>query len=266
MTVRRDFREIRVVALMVVGTGEGDRWLDAALTSVAGQVDDTLVYVDGPVDDATVTVLKAHADTVLVRFRGSEAPSFLEHEGRFRQGAWNTATELLGLDHETWIFLPDADEFFVPLWRTITARDALRASAGYAEVEGLNTVSVPIPEVWGQVHNTAHPLIRVDGQWYGQAGPRLVRWHPDATFRDRPMGSGSVPTIYTDGPHGRCFGHLLHYGYAVLEDVEAKWARYSSLADHGHANDHILSIRQPPQLEPYPGLVIPNVWRGARQH
>lgn len=272
----RDYHRIRVHALMVVGHGEGDRWLDASVRWHAPAVDTLFIYVDGPVDDMTSRVLLHLADqpTVVVHHRQLDAPSFMEHEARFRASAWATFEDLVRPVDGDWVFVPDADEFLVPRQRALTLGDVLRGSAGFAVAHGLDQVGVPIPEVFGFAPDGT-PLVRVDGRWAGNVGPRLVRWTSDLSagdpvaWRDRPMGCGSVPARLSEPgvTMSPCFGQLLHYGYAHPDDVAAKARRYQGMADHGHHSDHIASITRPPRLEAVRHVGrYPTVWRGMRTH
>ena len=265
-----DYHDIPVDALMVVGPGEADRWLQSNLEHLATVCDRIFVFTDRlPDDDNFFELVPTLAARPQFTVRGlpDDAPTFLEHEGRFRQIAWDSYELALEPHDGRWLFVVDADEFPVSRQRLVSNREAMQASAGFAEVNGLEVVGVPVHEVWGQVNGTTWPMLRNDGKWaHGIAhpGPRLVRWRPGLTFHDRHMGCGSVPAEFYGLTAGLCFFDLLHYGYATLEDVAAKAARYQGMADHGHDPEHVASITKPPRVAPYGGQVEPNVWRGIR--
>ena len=241
---------------------EAHRWLQSSLTNTASVADTLFVWDDQSTDDSR-DVARGIATAVAVRPNG--VPSFIEHEGRFRQAAWNAWERTIGPAEGDWVLAIDADEFWVPLARHVPARLALQCSAAYSALNECRSTNIAVPEMW-----TLRPLqIRVDGQWANCFGPRLYRWPgPGATFKDVPMGCGSSPTQVTGIEASEiglvAFGQILHFGYVHPDDLQEKYRRYSSLADHGHLSSHIESIIRPPRLAPWEGPVPPEVWRGTR--
>lgn len=270
-----DYHDLTVHALMVVGPGEADRWLDSVVRWTAPAVDSLFIYADMP-DQATLDALIVLARpapegvAATVWCRSSDDPGFLDHEARFRAAAWAAWHACINPAPGDWVLLPDADEYLVCQQAALGRRDALHGTAGYAQQLGLDAAAVPIPEVWAFAPDR-HPMVRVDGRWAGNSGPRLVRWQPTINagdpraWRDAAMGCGSAPACYTDPGHSYApsFVRLLHYGYAHVADVAAKAARYQGMADHGHNDDHVASITRPPRLEPISGVgEWPDAYRG----
>ena len=71
------------------------------------------------------------------------------------------------------------------------------------------------------------------------------------------MGCGSEPQYVSQGSlsHQNSELFMLHYGYADPVDVQSKYTRYSSLAQHGHDNSHIESIIKTPELVKWDGPI-----------
>ena len=76
---------MRILGVMPV-RDEADRWLDASLSWQKNFLDDIFVYDDRSTDRTLQIALK---HTPNVKVRSEDEPSFLEHEGKFRQNCWN---------------------------------------------------------------------------------------------------------------------------------------------------------------------------------
>ncbi len=243
----------RLLAYMVTRNEEG-RYLDACLTHAMSYLGGLAVYDDRS-DDDTVELAEKHG--AVVRIRPDVAPSFLEHEGLFRQRAWWWFEAALEPDPGDWVLALDADELLVDPDPLVF----LESKSTYALLH--------IPEVFGADLGAGgvyeNPQIRVDGFWASNVHPRLFRYERGGTFKNKVMACGAVPTYVTDPgsvpPAGRG-GSLLHLGYMVDADRRVKYERYSGL-EHGHSNAHIESILRPPTLQPWLGP-WPEVWRGVR--
>lgn len=251
----------RLLAYMVT-RNEAGRYLDACLAWACGFVDAVSVYDDRSTDN-TVEVAVSHQAPTLVRPEG--VPSFVEHEGRFRAAAWAWFEEALAPEPGDWVLALDADEFLVC---QDGVRSGVDAATEAADQQGANAVRLAVPEVF---EVTAGPFlagakVRTDGAWGTIAGTRLFRYRPGGIFRDRAMGCGAEPTYVADQAQWAVRWpalSLLHLGYAHPADRQAKFIRYTSLANHGHNDAHVRSIVTPPTLAPWPGP-WPPVWRGVR--
>lgn len=232
---------------LTVGRNEEHRYLREMLAH-CWLFDGHLFFDDGSVD-LTPKIARAHGCTVVQR--RSDEPSFLEHEGQFRQRAWDTLVETFGLQEGDWVLSIDCDEILVGDGDLRQVHHRLRQITRQAA--GYDGIVMPIPEVF-DVLPDGTPMVRTDGFWGTIAGPRLFRYRPGGKFSPKAMGSGSEPSYVATGKlwrqeHGL---YLLHYGYARAADREAKHARYSALV-HGHADRHIQSIVARPTLRRWEG-------------
>lgn len=227
----------------MVTYNEGDRYLREAIESLKGQVAGLFVYDDQSTDN-TVDILQELKLPHLVRPAGR--PSFLEHEGVFRQDAWSRMTSMFSPKSGDWIITLDADE-------QLRSCCPLRDVAATAQDQGENGTWMQVREMW------AKDQMRVDGFWGGIKALRLCAFKPDGlfkTFRQNGdpirMGGGSLPD-YVDRPGKTTLADILHYGYYDPEGRPAKMKRYSAVP--GHNPRHIRSIMQPPMLAPLPKMV-----------
>lgn len=238
---------MRIVGSIVI-RNEADRYLEPCLDYMTSFLDAVFVWDDQSTDQS-VEIAVGYPNTQVV-VRPDEVPSFLEHEGQFRYAAWKAMEQDL-VKPDDWVMSFDADEFLVV--DTGKPRAALERAVKHAESRAAVGVVLPVPEVFSYEMGMAQ--VRVDGQWAQVRGPRLFKYLPEGDWNNKPMGCGSEPTYVAKGPlSSNNEGlHLLHFGYAIWEDRAAKYDRYSSLANHGHANAHIESIITSPQLRKWEG-------------
>lgn len=239
----------RLLAHMVV-RNEASRYLDCVLSALRPHVQAIHVY-DDLSTDATPVLAAAYGARVSRRL--PSVPTFLAHEGEFRQAAWHTFEEELRPCSEDWVLCLDADEVLV-------APDGLGAAIGAAGL--CPSVSVPIPEVFGQAEGGG-VLIRVDGFWAGLEQPRLLRYREGGAFRNAAMGCGSTPSYPGVDVRSMVSAgmQLLHVGYLDPLDRIDKHNRYAGRS--GHSAAHISSILTKPTLEPWTGPPV-DIWRGRR--
>lgn len=225
---------MRVFSITVT-RNEADRYLAEVLDTLAGFVDHRFVY-DDQSTDATVDL--AIAAGCEVWSRGDGTPSFLEHEGAFRQAAWRVFETTMTPAPEDWVLSVDADEFLATAHDRATVLRDIAATAG-----DRYSATIRIPEVFG-ADGDGCPLIRTDGFWNTIAARRFFRYEPGGHFRDKAMGCGSEPTYVNAHPTIAKLDDpvLLHYGYAAEADRRTKHTRYTTLADHGHSSTHVQSI------------------------
>lgn len=254
----------RLLGYMVT-KNEADRYLDACLDHGACFLDGLALYDDQSTDE---TVQLAGKHSVKWCTRTGDVPAFLEHEGRFRQAAWDWFEDVLSPEPGDWVLALDADEFLV-------AEDDIRARVNklieVAERRDAWSIRLRIPEVFDAElvgedpypRRLENPRIRTDGFWGKIAGTRLFRWEGGGRFRDKSMGCGAEPDYVSKRSISEESSgvFLMHYGYAHPDDRATKHERYTTLIDHGHNNGHIQSIVQEPRLESWTGPVA-EVWRG----
>lgn len=234
---------MRVLAL-TVGRNEADRYLPTMLEHLSKIVDGHF-FMDDQSTDNTVDIATYWCETMV---RPDGVPSFLEHEGQFRQFAYDRFQERFNLTDGDWVLAIDCDELLVS--DTDTHGPDIRAKLDRAIglAGGMNAIVMPVPECFG-FDDDGTPLCRTDGFWGGIKGTRLYRWQRGGVFADKRMGSGSEPTYAIQPPRSSNHGgvYIMHFGYADPADVRAKYERYNA-TEHGHNDKHIQSIIATPTL------------------
>lgn len=238
---------MRVFGLMVA-KDEAARYLKPVINWHMEFLDELFLFDDLSTDGTPelAEFLGAH-----VELRDEAAPSFIEHEGQFRQASWEAFEMRMRPKSNDWILSIDTDEFFVA--QISNEHYALHELIEIADGVEANSVSLSIPEVFDTLVD-GQPLVRLDGYWKEISGLRLFRYQQGGKFANRQMGCGSAPT-YADSTMDATGlpMSILHYGYAKKDDREAKYQRYNNMASHGHNGNHIQSILQPPTLAPWQG-------------
>lgn len=239
---------------LTVGGNEADRYLTSYLTYVMAAVD-TLFYYDDCSNDGSAEIVQSIPNVVYQR-RPDGVPSFLEHEGRFRQAAWVAFERFIQPTVEDWVLGIDTDEVLVG--PTECRPCEMKKILDYA-MHGI--VRLQRPEVWGW-DEKGWPMLRVDGAWGTIQCTRLFRYRPGGKIRDVPMACGSEPDYvamtrtYVPGNPLQ----LLHFGYAHPNDRKDKYDRYMS--HPGHNVSHVQSILSSPSLVRWTGLIPPTMVRG----
>lgn len=249
----------RLSVLMVV-KNEANRYLEQALQHATTYANEVFVYDDQSTDKSA----KIAEDYAVVAIRPSEVPSFLEHEGHFRQAALDTMVQKLGLVSGDWVHVLDADEFLMceaPIRETI--EDLIRT----AEKRSSKALRVRIPSIWGGAvidGKLYDPVIRTDEFWSTMAEPRIWQYQEGAHFLNKAMACRNEPTYVRKFPMldaPTLFN--LHYGYAVPMDRTERYERYTSLDDHGQNPRFIESIHIAAPVEkwrgPWKPVKIPQV-------
>jgi glycosyltransferase involved in cell wall biosynthesis len=231
----------RIVALTVT-KNEAKNYLSEVLEVLSAAVDEIVVYDDDSSDE-TPDVARAYGCRVGKKPVG--VPSFLIHEGEFRQAAWGYCGRALKLDRTDWVMVVDADELLLSCdGRTKERLHQLVKQAGDS-----TGILIQAHECWGH-DDDGTPLVRVDGEWGRIFNTRLCRFQPGGTFVNKKMGAGSGPTYVNDKVYNDPNGvYLLHLGYSTLEGRINRSERYLSLNDHGHSSAHVNSILAAPVLE-----------------
>lgn len=224
---------------VLVAKNEANRYLEACLAHMMPIFDQVFVFDDLSID-GTPDIARSMGCEVAVR--SELQPSFVDHEGRFRQSAWVTMYGRLKPKIGDWAFAFDADEFLVGE----NVGKVLRDKIDLALHDGHDGLTIQIPEVFGYSVD-GEPMVRTDGFWKEITGVRAAPIRPGMRFRNKAMGCGSVPD-YATNPLAVEELHLLHYGYAEYQDRCAKYDFYSSLTDSGHNPEHINSILTQPML------------------
>ncbi len=219
---------MRLVASVMVGAGEEDRYLVPFLDHLLEFCDLICVRYEGPAD-----TFIAHPSIEVLHV----APSFFAHEGRARQ-------ELLDFtlaQQPTHVLSIDADEF-------VTNGALLRQVCASQRNVGVWTLNMR--EVWGA--DMEGLSVRNDGAW--RPHPIPILYAPEK-FRRRPLtinqkalACGREPTVVA-AMRGRARpsgSDVLHLGWACVADRAARHQRYVE-HDGGkfHRNPHLDSIMWP---------------------
>lgn len=230
---------------------ESSRYLDSCLSWMNEIVDQIFVYDDRSIDSSVGIAIKNNCEVVV---RPRDVPSFMEHEGLFRQAAWDAFEQCMSPELGDWIVAFDSDEFLLSDSNS-DIRNSLNNSIKYAEQNGNTAIMIHFSEVFKI--NLDKIFIRVDGFWPDINGPRIFAYKPGASWSNKSMGCGSQPEYVNRGSISKkTFGlEMLHFGYALDDDKNIKYNRYTSLYNHGHSNKHIESIITIPTLIEWNGIV-----------
>lgn len=222
---------MRVIAHMVVGPGEAERYLDQTLTRIQLWAD--LIYC----------AIDARASTDefdVVRYRATHwqvlGSTWEDHEGKFRQAAWASMEQAVNPTGQDFILAIDADEVVHDYAMVqLAAREYPNSRIGFK-----------FHEMWSPTH------YRVDGKWKPYEAFIMFPYKPSGIFKDRPIACGREPTYVGTLPIARVVSDMLHYGYARPGDRKYKLERYMRL-DGGKYHDvnHLRSIGHTPALEPW---------------
>lgn len=225
---------MRLVAMVMVGPGEEDRYLGPFFEHLEAFCDEIRVRwesLDG------VYAFDFGGPKIQV---SRAAPSFFSHEGRARQELlmWTMAGD------PSHILAIDADEF-------VADGAKLRGAMEVGSHTGVWKLTMT--EIWGASEQSLD--VRTDGKW----PPRPVgvafevprdHWTDRQKRRhwrlpDTVGGCGRVP-ILTAAAGNRTTAppvtEILHFGWACKADRAARHARYANLDGFGHDHRHIASI------------------------
>lgn len=221
---------MRVIAHMIVGPGEADRYLAQTLERVTWWADQTHVVLDDPAGNDEMEVVEAWADSWQ-----HSTYVWADHEGYFRQNAWNLMEQAVTPDTDDFIVIIDSDE-------TIIQADMIQKVA--VQHAG-KRIGFRFHEMWSATH------YRIDGHWKPYVAHIMIPYRPGGHFKDQRIACGREPTYANQIPKvGVPIADILHYGYADDADKAWKYTRYMTL-DGGkyHNLAHLKSIIAPPSLK-----------------
>lgn len=230
-----------IVCGMIVGPGEGDRYLSQMLAK-AGEWADVIVLVADHVDEKTQAIIDEAHDSTYRLFSYSipaPAPSFITDESYVRNGL------MMALDHvlrpDDLVVILDADEQLNDRERPV--RTALERLV--APPRGIRAWSMWFLHLWDE--SGTH--YRVDGGWAPAQQFRIYRHRHDARIDPRPLACTAIPP--SAQPRAEAALEVLHWGYARPDDRQAKHDRYMTI-DGGryHSRAHLESILTEPVLNP----------------
>lgn len=218
-----------IIAHLIVGPGEGDRYLEQVLKRTHSWADQVHVALDPAATIKERELVNVWADSYSVL-----PATWEEHEARFRLNAWTRLEEAYNLSREDFIVCIDADEV---IHDPSLVREAAKEFPG-------QKISFTFHEMWSADE------YRIDENWKPYQAAIMFPYRTHGSFRDRALACGREPTYVSAIPPARNpVSDLLHYGYATEKDRQAKYERYMRL-DGGkfHNVNHLKSILKPPAL------------------
>jgi hypothetical protein len=235
---------VKLVAAMMVGPGELERYLPVTVPALLDFCDEVVIRCEDP---AALEYLGPLSGGWPLHVHRAEPGSFFAHEGRARQQLLEQ-TLSAGATH---VLAVDADEL-------VTDPAAVRAAC---DTDAPGPWTLGMEEVWEACDDRL--CVREDGGWRTHEVPCLWRVPPvEAGLRiaDRALACGRVPEtvdqVARAGTAVRTGSSLLHLGWANAGGRRARYERYA-MHDGGrfHASAHLQSIMWPPglvQLRPRP--------------
>lgn len=221
---------MKLVASVMVGPGERDRYLDLCVQHLLSYCDEVVCRCEAYEEEA----LLARTDAVVF---GADAPMF-EHEGNARQQLLEQT-----LSREpTHVLTIDADEF-------VTDGQKLRRAVESSHVPVLTARMV---EVWKAFDECL--CVRTDGGW--RPHPITAVWEVQQgvgyRIADRQLACGREPTHVREVGRRRSMPSgvdILHFGWTNPYERAARIRRYE-IHDGGrfHADAHLQSIGWPDEL------------------
>ncbi len=221
---------MKLVASVMVGPGEEDRYLRPFLKHLLGFCDEIRVRSEttSPMWPPGVEVLMTE-------------PTFFNHEGQARQELLDWTMK----GQPTHVLAIDSDEF--------VADGALLRRELELNESRTGIWKLSMTEVWGADDDGL--LVRVDGKW----PPRpigIVYQPPDDLDRNRQSkrhyrmlddigACGRTPVLITmkgNRTVGPPVCDILHFGWACKADREARHRRYTNVNGFNHDRRHIESI------------------------
>lgn len=229
-----------IVAAMIVGPGEGWRYLDRTLRQIGRWADKVYVYTDTGTDDDTIAAV-IRSGAVWGQHYGR---SFTQCESDVRNGLFNMLDGELELGDL--VVVIDADEEL----QTQDGRVSRETLERMYHDDTVGQWQVQFFHLWSPDGGQ----YRVDGGWAPHNQTRIYRFEPGLRVPEKAMACAAVPPgagplLAHDTPDLR----MLHWGYARPHDRPVKHARYVA-HDGGafHNAAHIASIVTDPTLAPLP--------------
>ena len=225
---------------LTVGYNETGRYLEKMLDH-HHDIFDHHFFFDDWSSDRTLEMAMICGAVAMRRTEGQ--PSFVNDEGAFREAAWRMFELAVKPQLGDWVLVIDCDEFLTCRQSSdpSAVRLALRVAIEMAEMGGRKPIVLDFSEIFALNPETGQPYARTDRLWGTIHAPRLFPYFPNGHFTQGPLGVPAVPSYVMGMGWGATEDlHMLHYGYARVEDQEAKYRRYSGRT--GHSNDHVESI------------------------
>lgn len=217
-----------IYAVMIVGLGEAERYLDPV-------VDRVLRWANG-----LHVALEPGAREEEAVLSGVDSMAYLqvstdENDSMAKGDAWQDAVHA---------FRPNKDDLmaFVKPTEVILDPDAVRMAA--KEYPGL-ALRVRLCHLWDEDH------IRVDGSWEPKEETVFLPFRHGSSYPDYRLRAGRLPTYHFNFPyHGVPVTYMLDYDMMSFEDKLAKWEWFERVGGSDfYSMDHIQSIQRTPTLK-----------------
>ena len=216
-----------IYAVMIVGPGEAERYLEPVVERVMRWADGLHVALEPNAYDEE-RMLSGVDSFAYLRVSADE------NEGMAKTDAWTDAANA---------FHPTADDImaFVKPTEVILDPDAVRMAA--REHPGLG-LKVRLCHMWDQDH------IRIDGSWEPKDETIMVPYARGGSYPDYRLRAGRLPTYhYKMQTHGVPMSFMLDYDMMSFDDKLAKWDWFDRVgASDFFSIDHITSIQRTPTL------------------
>lgn len=238
-----------IACAMIVGPGEGDRYLGRMLDKAAAWADH-IVIVKDHVDPHTAEVIDTgrrvdgHAPSIWhygIEESGDPAITFLTDESAVRNLLLAALDACPAVRDGDLVVVLDADEQLNDRERPV--RTALERLV--TPPRGIEAWSMWFFHLWTE--DGTH--YRADGGWAPAQQFRIFRHRQGARIDSRPLACTAIPP--SAQPRAEAALEVLHWGYARPADRQAKYERYMEI-DGGrfHALGHLESILTDPVLKP----------------
>ena len=176
---------VRVIGHMVVGPGEVDRYLFQVIDRAYLWADEIHVALDADAGDPEIDLVMTAVDAwqqMPLRWR--------DHEGKFRQAAWESMVEAVHPTDEDFILVFDADE-------VIQDYDMVQKAA---KMYPGQRIGFTFHEMWSPTH------YRVDRRWRPYPAWIMFPFRHGGRFVDKALACGREPSYVQGSSEGSSRG------------------------------------------------------------
>ncbi len=215
---------MRIVAAMIVGPGEGVRYLDRTLRLASVWADEIVACCDRCDQDTLDAVRARTPHLCLVGEKGF-------HESTVRNSLFAMLDDTI--DDGDIVVILDADEEL----RRLDGGPPRQVLKSFVSDHGADAWAVKFWHLWSP-DGTVH---RVDGAWQPSVGCRIYRHRKAGRVPEREIASAAIPSPPNDFAPPQL--GIAHWGYARPHDRQAKHEHYMAV-DGGrfHLLSHLESI------------------------
>lgn len=218
-----------IYAVMIVGKGEAERYLDFTLERAARWADGIHVAFEPEVTEADRQAVKAWTTSTSELKCSASA-----NDAMAKDQAWLDATHS---------FRPTEEDYFGVIKNTETIQDPaslLKAVKDFPQ----RAYQCKLYHLWDDDH------VRVDGDWGPKLETFIIPWRRGASYPDQRMRAGRLPSYHFNVTTiGISVSDVLDYDMMMFEDKLKKWEWFQMSGASGfYSLDHINSIKRTPEL------------------